>query len=233
MQASADHLRTINRRRNYINHGLDRDPGYKGPAASLTLGQAKAHMNDLLAYFGMDSRCDLPAPPVGLPGTTVEDIEWEVMDAVRDGFDYFLALADDQPKRQVNIYQRMADRLAIIRREARRKVEEEYNSREAAKIRADMEAGWEAYDENAPDLRLVYFIKSDMGQIKIGIAKNPELRLKGLQTSHPASLALLVTCQGGKQRERAYHQQFAAHRLKGEWFTSHPDILAEIERLNA
>jgi len=31
--------------------------------------------------------------------------------------------------------------------------------------------------------------------------------------------------------ERAYHRQFAAHRLHGEWFAPHPDILAEIDRL--
>lgn len=30
-----------------------------------------------------------------------------------------------------------------------------------------------------------------------------------------------------------YHLRFAAHRHgKGEWFSPHPDILAEIERLN-
>lgn len=31
--------------------------------------------------------------------------------------------------------------------------------------------------------------------------------------------------------ERAYHAMFKAHRLHGEWFEPHPDILAEIARL--
>ena len=32
--------------------------------------------------------------------------------------------------------------------------------------------------------------------------------------------------------EKEYHPRFAEHRLHGEWFHPHPDILAEIDRLN-
>lgn len=35
-----------------------------------------------------------------------------------------------------------------------------------------------------------------------------------------------------RDAERDYHARFAAHRLRGEWFAPHPDILAEIEHLN-
>lgn len=78
----------------------------------------------------------------------------------------------------------------------------------------------------------VYFIRSPQA-IKIGISKNPARRLSVLQTSHPDRLDLVATCEGGRELERDYHLRFAAHRHgKGEWFSPHPDILAEIERLN-
>lgn len=79
----------------------------------------------------------------------------------------------------------------------------------------------------------VYFIRSGAGEIKIGQAIDVQKRLAGLQTSHPHQLTLLATTDGGKPAERAYHARFAEHRLHGEWFAPHPDILAEIERLNA
>lgn len=38
---------------------------------------------------------------------------------------------------------------------------------------------------------------------------------------------------GERKQERAYHKHFSEHRLHGEWFEPHPDIMAEIERLNS
>lgn len=79
---------------------------------------------------------------------------------------------------------------------------------------------------------LVYFIQAgDGGPIKIGLAADVQSRLRSLQTSHHAKLALLATAAGGSKVERAYHKQFADHRHEGEWFSPHPDILAEIDRL--
>lgn len=77
----------------------------------------------------------------------------------------------------------------------------------------------------------VYFIQAQTGQIKIGIAASPELRLRALQTGSPVTLALLATRSGGRPKEAEYHARFAVHRLHGEWFSPHPDILAEIEHL--
>lgn len=82
--------------------------------------------------------------------------------------------------------------------------------------------------------QLVYFIQSgEEGPIKIGIARDPESRLAALQTGHHEELRLLAITHGGADQEGAYHMQFAEHRIRGEWFEPHPDILAEIDRLNA
>lgn len=77
----------------------------------------------------------------------------------------------------------------------------------------------------------LYFLQAVTGEIKIGSAKNPQGRIKQLQTGSPTPLALLHIADGLGEMEREYHSEFDAHRLHGEWFAPHPDILAEIERL--
>jgi hypothetical protein len=76
----------------------------------------------------------------------------------------------------------------------------------------------------------VYFVQAHCGSIKIGRARDVQFRLKELQCANPHKLTLLaVAVDGGNEVQ--YHRKFAAHRLLGEWFAPHPDILAEIERL--
>lgn len=82
------------------------------------------------------------------------------------------------------------------------------------------------------DACIVYFIAGDSGPVKIGVAADPAVRLKTLQTANPVRLSILATAKGGSQKEAAYHRRFAAHRLHGEWFERVPEILDEIERLN-
>lgn len=77
----------------------------------------------------------------------------------------------------------------------------------------------------------VYFIQSGAGEIKIGKAIDVRKRLSGLQTSHPHPLTVLAVTTGGKPVELGYHARFAQHRLHGEWFAPHADILAEVDRL--
>lgn len=79
---------------------------------------------------------------------------------------------------------------------------------------------------------ICYFIGGEEGPIKIGHTVDIKVRLGTLRLSSPLWLEVLASRSGGAGREAAYHQQFAAHRLHGEWFTRHPDILAEIDRLN-
>jgi Meiotically up-regulated gene 113 len=76
-----------------------------------------------------------------------------------------------------------------------------------------------------------YFIGGDHGAIKIGHTVNVADRLRTIQSHSPIPLKVLAVVKGSEPRESAYHHQFAEHRLHGEWFSRHPDILAEIERL--
>lgn len=79
-------------------------------------------------------------------------------------------------------------------------------------------------------LSVVYFIRSPTA-VKIGMAKDANRRLTVLQTSHPEELALVATVPGGRELEAEYHARFAEHRVRGEWFAPHPDLLAHIEAL--
>lgn len=76
-----------------------------------------------------------------------------------------------------------------------------------------------------------YFIGGTDGAIKIGFSVSVEARLATIRAHSPIPVGLLATAPGGEERERAYHEQFAAHRLHGEWFERCPEIMAEIARL--
>lgn len=60
-----------------------------------------------------------------------------------------------------------------------------------------------------------YFI-TDGDAIKIGAATNVAARLASLQTSHPKPLSVVGVVIGGD--ERSFHETFAKHRIRGEWF---------------
>lgn len=77
----------------------------------------------------------------------------------------------------------------------------------------------------------VYFIAGDIGAIKIGYSEYPLSRLGVLQTGSPIRLRIMALRRAPISVERQYHEQFAAHRLHGEWFTRCPEIEAEITRL--
>ena len=85
----------------------------------------------------------------------------------------------------------------------------------------------------APQNHFVYFIQGAGGAIKIGFTQQRiSERLKCIQNGSPVKLVVLALRQASKECERVYHRRFKAHRLHGEWFSPHHDILAEIERLN-
>jgi hypothetical protein len=73
----------------------------------------------------------------------------------------------------------------------------------------------------------LYFIQAgDNGPIKIGVARNFEKRLASMQSSCPELLIVLkVIPSAGHSMEKHLHRYFAAHRLRGEWFSPHPDVL--------
>jgi hypothetical protein len=66
----------------------------------------------------------------------------------------------------------------------------------------------------------VYFIQAgEGGPIKIGFtALNPRQRLSTLQIGNAESLNLLGAAAGTYQDEQQIHEQFAAARIRGEWF---------------
>lgn len=79
---------------------------------------------------------------------------------------------------------------------------------------------------------VVYFIQAADGPIKIGHAVNVENRLIRLQIGNAQPLKLLGVKQGGVAIEKSYHQRFNEHRIRGEWFHPHPDILNEVRGRN-
>ena len=67
----------------------------------------------------------------------------------------------------------------------------------------------------------LYIIQSDIsGAIKIGRSKNPEKRLKQLQTGSPYKLQLLTVAKEKGDREKPLHRKFKPYKqaCKGEWF---------------
>ena len=71
----------------------------------------------------------------------------------------------------------------------------------------------------------VYFIQAgEGGPIKIGVAKDVEKRLKGLQTASPKTLVLLasIPVRGSIKAyamERDFHFRLSGYRIRGEWFS--------------
>lgn len=72
----------------------------------------------------------------------------------------------------------------------------------------------------------IYFVQApDCGPVKIGFTTgHPKRRLETLQCGSPVELTLRAMIRGTMADERAFHKQFAANRLHGEWFIPHPDM---------
>jgi len=79
----------------------------------------------------------------------------------------------------------------------------------------------------------VYFAAAGPVAIKIGVASDPVRRIRELQRGNHREIVLLATTKGGRLAERHYHQRFAAHQIRAEWFERCPEIEAEIARLKA
>ena len=75
--------------------------------------------------------------------------------------------------------------------------------------------------DDIPDM-YVYAIKNkDTGNIKLGISKNPEQRLKQLQTGCDGKLELVAykKADNGYRDELQLHLDNKQHAIHGEWFT--------------
>lgn len=76
----------------------------------------------------------------------------------------------------------------------------------------------------------VYFIQAGHdGPIKIGIADDPEQRVRELQTGNPFRLEIRRVVPGGVGGEQALHALFAHVQLEGEWFAPVPELLALLQ----
>lgn len=72
--------------------------------------------------------------------------------------------------------------------------------------------------------KFVYVAKEvQSGRFKIGISKNPDRRIKQLNTGNPEQLILVhayLATEQKYQSEALAHSMFKDFRLKGEWFSS-------------
>lgn len=81
-----------------------------------------------------------------------------------------------------------------------------------------------AIDGNAGGL--VYFVYEDTKEyLKIGYSEKITERLRTIQNSNPRPLIVLGLVGGGFHFEQSLHQHFSEHRVRGEWFRCHSDIM--------
>jgi hypothetical protein len=77
----------------------------------------------------------------------------------------------------------------------------------------------------------IYFIENTHDTlIKIGKSRNPEKRLKELQTGTGFELRLLTQkfCSKMLKMEQYLHKRFEEDRMEGEWFLPSPGLLEYI-----
>lgn len=87
---------------------------------------------------------------------------------------------------------------------------------------------WKAEAAQAASAKgTVYYIRTCC-RIKIGYTTNLDGRMTDLSPDE-----LLATEPGDRALEAARHRQFAASRVRGEWFTSSPALLAHIRALRS
>ena len=81
---------------------------------------------------------------------------------------------------------------------------------------------------------MIYFIRSESGHVKIGYSRNRNIqkRLVSLQTSCPLELTILKVINGNRDKEKAFHAQFAKYKSSGEWFILSDEISKFIETIN-
>lgn len=85
----------------------------------------------------------------------------------------------------------------------------------------------------------IYMIADKHDYIKVGISKNPERRVKDLQTGHPDILQLIFTEEFNCTRkhllniEKLIHKELKAKKYKkrGEWFYVPKDKIEEVKNI--
>jgi hypothetical protein len=109
---------------------------------------------------------------------------------------------------------------------------EEYNKKKAEAERMQKYKK-EIQESNVKSkLDYVYFIQGVCGgAIKIGRSKDPEMRLKTLQTGYPDTLHILLLIPGSAKIELQIHEELEQYRLNGEWFKPEKPVMDKIKEL--
>jgi hypothetical protein len=76
--------------------------------------------------------------------------------------------------------------------------------------------------------KVVYYVGTEDGPVKIGITNNMQHRLAALNNVSPVKLSCLAAFPGWTLEERLVHDRHRAARLNGEWFERTPEIESEI-----
>lgn len=73
---------------------------------------------------------------------------------------------------------------------------------------------------------MIYFVQiGAAGPIKIGTTNNLKMRLRVLQTRHTERLVIIAKIPGGFFVEKKIHSRLSQHRIGGEWFRPHADVI--------
>ena len=79
--------------------------------------------------------------------------------------------------------------------------------------------------------KVIYFVGTDSGPIKIGRASDFRARFRQLQCGSSELLHVWAVTPGNHLDEALYHHRFASARLFGEWFSRTPELLDFIDQL--
>jgi hypothetical protein len=71
----------------------------------------------------------------------------------------------------------------------------------------------------------IYFATSG-GRIKIGVSRDVEKRLRGIDIHLPEPIMLLGAVAGSIPTEKLIHERLKPHHIRGEWFRICPETLA-------
>jgi hypothetical protein len=75
---------------------------------------------------------------------------------------------------------------------------------------------------------MIYFALADapVSRVKIGWSRLVSMRIVDLSSWCPVPLTVLCEAEGSRAAEGHIHNLLQAHRVHGEWFSAHPDVLA-------
>lgn len=79
------------------------------------------------------------------------------------------------------------------------------------------------------EVGFVYFLHSpEVQRVKIGFAAMPPRRIEGIRNASPVELEWLGVIPGSRDDEAALHARFKEFRVRREWFSADPALMAFI-----